>query len=125
MCFTLDYVLTCSLCMVFLCQACGPCIDLLMYFSCFYIFLVVCVLLSVVEFVYYRKYGIVCVSVCVIHVEVIPANFINFYIFPKYLNVCPSFLSYGKISHYKISRNNLHIDTHNPIFQIIHEPYDR
>jgi hypothetical protein len=36
--------------------------------SCLYIFLVVCVLLPVVEFVYYLKYGIVCVNVCVVRV---------------------------------------------------------
>jgi hypothetical protein len=83
------YVLTCSLCVVFLGQACVPYIDLLMCFlSLLYISGDMCA--AVVEFMYYLKYGIV--SMCVSFIS----YFYRFYkcdILPKYLNVCPSFLS--------------------------------
>jgi hypothetical protein len=35
------------------------------------------VLLSGVEFVYYFEYGVVCIDVCVVHMEVVSANLMN------------------------------------------------
>jgi hypothetical protein len=63
MCVTMYYVRV-PLCVVFLSQVCVSCIDLLMYLCSLLCLLVMYLLLSVIEFVYYFKYGIVCQCVC-------------------------------------------------------------
>jgi hypothetical protein len=86
-CMCVTMYLHVPLCIVFRGQACVPCIDFLVYFLSLVYLLVMYLLLSVFEFVSYLKYEILCSCVNYLY------EFYKCVTFPKYLKVCPSFLS--------------------------------